>query len=179
LFFLVSYRSIRALCPRLKAKRLEKNPMPSQTVDRHDVNLRLARALACAVNGADKPRHRIASEAGMLKNTLLRVIRGARPIGLDEAERIFLACGVPARSVMVLALTGHEDLAAKWMFHGMAAFLEEFMNTLPANLEETLGERISDLRPRWATGTSRLVARMLAKHIDDFADRDLSFSDRR
>ena len=153
--------------------------MPSQTVDRYDANLRLARALTCAVDGADKPRHRIAREVGMHKNTLLRVTRGERPIGLDEAERIFFACGVPARSVMVLVLTGHEDLAAKWMYHGMAEFLEEFMNTLPANLDEALGERIGDLRPRWATGTSRLVARMLAKHIEDFADRDLSFSDRR
>lgn len=153
--------------------------MPSPPVARHDVNHRLARTLACAVDGADKPRHRIASEAGMHKNTLLRVMRGERPIGLDEAERILTVCGVPPRAMMVLALTAHEDLAAKWMHHEMAEFLEEFMNALPGNLDEALGERIRDLRPRWAVGTSRLVARMLAKHIEEFADRDLSLPDRR
>ena len=41
-------------------------------------------------------------------------------------------------------------------------------------MNETLGPRIADLRPRWAIGTSRLVARLLAKHIDDFAERDIS-----
>jgi hypothetical protein len=30
--------------------------------------------------------------------------------------------------------------------------------------------------PRWANGTSQLVARMLAKHIDDFANRDISMA---
>ena len=54
------------------------------------------------------------------------------------------------------------------------AFLDQFLTALPVTMNETLGPRIADLRPRWAIGTSRLVARLLAKHIDDFAERDIS-----
>jgi hypothetical protein len=61
--------------------------------------------------------------------------------------------------------------------HGeMGEFLEEFFTSLPVHLQRTLGRRIEDLRPRWANGTSQLVARMLAKHIDDFANRDIAMS---
>lgn len=58
----------------------------------------------------------------------------------------------------------------------MGEFLEEFLGALPPQLERTLGRRASDLRPRRAHGTSQLVACMLAKHIDDFAERDIAAS---
>ena len=54
-------------------------------------NERLARTLAYAVGRAGKPRHRIASDAGMHRETLLRVTRGERTIGLHEASRVLLA----------------------------------------------------------------------------------------
>ncbi|GAO55786.1 hypothetical protein NMD1_02939 [Novosphingobium sp. MD-1] len=61
--------------------------------------------------------------------------------------------------------------------HGeMGEFLEEFFTSLPVHLQRTLGRRIEDLRPRWANGTSQLVARMLAKHIDDFVGRDIALA---
>lgn len=150
--------------------------MPSQPSTPDAANQRLARTLCCAVDGAGKPRHQIAREAGLHKDTLLRVIRGERPINLDEATRILEACGAPARATLALVLAGHEALAAQWMHHEMGAFLEEFFCALPGELHEALGDRIGDLRPRWAIGTSRLVARMLSKHIDEFADRDLSLA---
>ena len=136
----------------------------------------LARTLAYAVERVDKPRHQIASEVGMHRETLLRVLRGERPISLDEAARILVACGAVPRATIVLALSGQEDLACEWMRSEMGEFLEEFFSALPAQLERTLGRRIEDVRPRWATGTSQLVARMLAKHIDDFANRDIAMS---
>lgn len=76
----------------------------------------------------------------------------------------------------MLALTGQEDLACEWMRSEMGEFLEEFFSALPAQLERTLGRRIEDVRPRWANGTSQLVAKMLAKHIDDFANRDIAMA---
>ena len=136
----------------------------------------IARTLAYAVEHADKPRHQIAREVGMHRETLLRVLRGERPIGLDEAARILAACGAYPRATIVLALAGQEDLACEWMRSEMGEFLEEFFSALPAQLERTLGRRIDDIRPRWAHGTSQLVARMLAKHIDDFANRDMALS---
>ena len=42
-------------------------------------NQSLARVLAHAIDAAGKPRHRIASECGMHRETLLRLARGERP----------------------------------------------------------------------------------------------------
>lgn len=141
-------------------------------------NERLARTLAFAVAEAGKPRHRIAGAAGMHRETLLRVTRGERSIGLDEAARILSACGAFPKATMVLALTGEEALAREWMRSEMGEFLEGFLTALPGDLNSALGERTCDLRPRWAVGTSRLVARTLAKHVEEYADRDPSISDR-
>ncbi|MBF9152164.1 transcriptional regulator [Novosphingobium jiangmenense] len=136
----------------------------------------LAHVLAHAIEVAGKPRHRIATESGMHRETLLRVARGERSIGLDEAARVLAACGAPPRATMILALAGHEDLACEWMHGEMGEFLEEFFTSLPIHLHRTLGRRVEDLRPRWASGTSQLVARMLAKHIDDFVGSDIAMS---
>ena len=75
-------------------------------------NERLARTLCCAVDGAGKPRHQIAREAGMHKDTLLRVIRGERPINLDEATRIFEACGAPARATETVQMASRTAKAS-------------------------------------------------------------------
>lgn len=139
-------------------------------------NESVARTLAHAVEVSGKPRHRIARDVGMHRETLLRVLRGERLIGLDEAARILTACGAFPRATIVLALAGQEDLACEWMRSEMGEFLEEFFSALPAHLERTLGRRVEDVRPRWANGTSQLVARMLAKHIDDFVGRDIGMS---
>ena len=148
---------------------------PTQSITAH-ANDCIARTLAYAVEHADKPRHQIAREVGMHRETLLRVLRGERPIGLDEAARILGACGASPRATLVLALSGQEDLACEWMRSEIGEFLEELFSALPAQLERTLGRRIEDVRPRWANGTSQLVARMLAKHIDDFANRDIALA---
>ena len=84
--------------------------------------------------------------------------------------------GVKIPRRLTLALAGQEDLACEWMRSEMGEFLEEFFSALPGHLDRTLGRRVADLRPRWANGTSQLVARMLAKHIDDFANRDIAMS---
>lgn len=133
----------------------------------------LARTLAHAVVTASKPRHQIAKEAGIHRETLLRVTKGDRPIGVDEASRILLACGASPRATIILAIAGQEQLAREWMMSDMGQFLESFISVLPMHLDRTLGRRIPDVRPRWANGTSQLVARMLAKHIDDFAEREI------
>lgn len=147
--------------------------MHQPTATHHRSNHSLARTLAHAVASADKPRHQVAREAGLHRETLLRVTRGERPIGIDEAARILEVCGAFPRASLILALAGQEDLACEWMRSEVGEFLEEFFCALPGALDRTLGRRIADLRPRWANGTSQLVARMLAKHIDDFVGRDI------
>ena len=139
-----------------------------------DINRRLARVLAIAVASSGKPRCEIANAAGMHKDTLMRAIRGARPITLEEAERILVACDVPAHAAIILGLTGYEHLAEHWLRDDAGAFLEAFLAALPGTLDRILGQRVSDLRPRWAGGTSQLVARVLARHLTEFEERDLA-----
>lgn len=137
-------------------------------------NPSVARALTFAVEGAGKPRHQVAREAGMHRETLQRVMRGERPIAVDEAAQIFTTCGAYPKATLLLTMAGQEDLACQWMRNEMGEFLEEFLAVLPMHLDRTLGRRVADLRPRWANGTSQLVARMLSKHIDEFTDRDFA-----
>ena len=55
---------------------------------RGEANTSLAHILAHAIESSDKPKHQIAREVGIHRETLLRVMRGNRPIGLDEAARV-------------------------------------------------------------------------------------------
>ena len=82
----------------------------------------------------------------MHRETLLRVARGERLMGVDEAARILSACGAHTRASMILALAGQEDLACEWMHGEMEEFLEEFFTSLPVHLQWTLRRRIDDLR---------------------------------
>ncbi len=139
-------------------------------------NDRLVHVLACAVENAGKPRGQIAEQAGMHRQTLMKLVRGERAIKLEDAARILSVCGVPVRSTLMLALSGQEEFACRWMHHEIGLFLEEFLTSLPSALDEALGERSDELRPKWAKGTSQLVARLLANHIDEFAARDVGAS---
>ncbi len=76
----------------------------------------------------------------------------------------------------MLTLAGEEALACEWMHREMGAFLDEFIISLPGQLDRTLGRRVDDLRPRWARGTSQLVAKLLSSHIDDLANRDIAMA---
>lgn len=59
--------------------------------------------------------------------------------------------------------------------HGeVGAFLEEFLTSLPQHLQRTLGRRMEELRPKWGGGTAQLLARLLARHVDDIASRDIA-----
>ena len=99
---------------------------------RGEANTSLAYILAHAIESSDKPKHQIAREVGIHRETLLRVMRGDRPIGLDEAARVLDVCGAFPRASMILALAGQEDLACEWMRSEMGEFLEDFFTARPA-----------------------------------------------
>ena len=139
-----------------------------------DADRRLARVLTLAVDTSGVPRCRIAATAGMHKDTLLRALRGEKSVSFGEAERILGACGVPVLAVLALAHNSQEELAQDGMRNGLADFLDPLMAALPDAIAAALGERVSDLRPRWAKGTAQLVARVLAKHLAEFEERDLA-----
>lgn len=148
--------------------------MHMEIIERPGVDLVLARTLARAIDGSSKARRTIARETGLHKDALLGVIRGTRPVTTEEALRLLSASGVPPKGVLALVLAGHEDLASEWMHQDMGQFWDELFTALPATIAEALGEDLQEIRPRWAVGTSRLVAKLLADHIRDVVNRDLS-----
>ena len=150
--------------------------MHSALALRAPTNGALAQILAYAVESSGKPRHQISREVGIHRETLLRISRGDRAITLDEAVNVLGASGAFPRASLILAFAGQEQLACAWMRSEMGEFLDAFVAALPGHLERTLGHRVEDVRPRWGSGTAQLVARMLAKHIDDFATRDIAMA---
>lgn len=141
-----------------------------------DTNASLARVITHAIETADKPKHQIAREAGIHRETLLKVMRGERAISIDRAVSLLDVCGASPHATILLTLAGEEALACEWMHRDMAAFLNAFITSLPGQLDRILGRRVDDLKPRWASGTSQLVAKLLSKHIDDLANRDIAMS---
>jgi antitoxin HigA-1 len=133
----------------------------------------LARTLARAIEGSSKPRRTIARETGLHKDSLLGIVRGTRPVTTSEAVSLLTAAGVPPKGVLSLVLSGKEELASQWMHTDMGQFWDELIVTLPDTLA-ALGDSIEEIRPRWAVGTARLVAKLLADHIREVVDRDLS-----
>lgn len=136
------------------------------------INPSIARALTFGIEEAGKTRQQVAHEAGMHRETLQRVMRGDRPIALDEISRIVTTCGGHPKATILLVMAGQEELACQWMGSKASEFLEEFFTALPVQLDRTLGIRAMDLRPHWAKGSSELLARMLANHVEKFNDLD-------
>lgn len=148
--------------------------MHMEKTERPCVDPALARTLAKAIDGSSKARRTIARETGLHKDALLGVIRGTRAVTTNEALRLLNASGVPPKGILALVLAGHEELASEWMHHDMGQFWDDLLCALPTTIAEALGEDLQEIRPRWAVGTSRLVAKLLADHVRDVIDRDLS-----
>ena len=173
LFFLLSYSARGAVTLRIGAWPIAINGSKKKTMDTND---RLARILTFAADSSGKPRCEIAGQVGIHKDTLLRVLRGDRPIAIEEAERILNVCGVPVHAAVLLTTTGQGELAQPWLRNDAGAFFESLLSELAPALDAALGERIADVRPRWARGTAQLIARALARHLAEFEERDLSIA---
>ncbi len=113
----------------------------------------LALTLARSVGGSGKLRRTIVRETGLHKDARLGPIRGIRAVTTEEAVRL---------------------LAASLDACGYRAILGRAPQALPAILVEALRENLQEIPPCWAIGTSRLVALLLAEHVRDVINRDLS-----
>lgn len=127
--------------------------MHMEAPKRPSVDPMLVRTLARAVDGSGKLRRSIVRETGLHKDARLGAIRGIRAVITGEAVRL---------------------LAAPLDAYGYRAILGRDPQALPAILAEALRENLQEIRPRWAIGTSRLVAMLLAEHVRDVINRDLS-----
>lgn len=125
----------------------------------------LAAFLGHAVQESGKSRRTIAAEASINKDALRRILAGTRPATLPEALAILDASGYAPRTSLMLALAGYSQRTVDWQNSAVLEFLETFISELPSALDQALGERLLDVRPRWAKGAAHRTAGLLSDHL--------------
>lgn len=132
----------------------------------------LADFLDHAVEESGKSRRTIAAQTNINKDALRRILAGIRPATLPEALAILDASGHAPRTSLMLALAGYSQRTADWQNSAVLEFLENFISELPAALDQALGERLLDLRPRWARGAAHRTAGLLSDHLSQLERQD-------
>ncbi|SMC30707.1 hypothetical protein [Novosphingobium sp. B1] len=143
-----------------------------------DLTARVVRLLDRAVKDSGKPVSEIARLAEMKRDSLRRSVAGERVPTLSEVLRILEACEHAGEETLLLLLLVGEDFALSYRGSAPARFLGELFKRAPAEIIEQLGELASELRPRWANGTAKLLARTLEQHITDLNRRGDAIGDR-
>ena len=132
----------------------------------------LSSLLAANVSNSGKTRIEISRQTSIHRDALRRILTGERAATLAEASRILDACGVDPKPALVLFILTDAKQALQWTDTEIGDFLGKFLAALPVAMTCELGPRLQEVRPRWATGTARRLARLLSDHIDDLERRD-------
>ena len=132
----------------------------------------LARLLAAAVDASGRAKCNIAAHAGLHKDVLRRVLQGERSATLGEALRILEASRAAPRAHLLLFLVCGSEQAIDWLQSDLAEFFEEFSAEFPLALRRLLGDRVGDVKPRWAKGTANRVSRLLSDHMLELERKD-------
>lgn len=132
----------------------------------------VAGILLAAIASSGKTRGAIATQAGIHKDALRRVLSGQRSATLGEMARILLASDASPRTALALFVLCDGKKAARWLDTDIGAFLEQFLEELPDALERVLGNQLQEVKPRWAKGTAQRMARLLSEHVEDLERRD-------
>lgn len=143
-----------------------------------DLPTRVARLLERAAVASGKSISEIARLSGIKRDSLRRSLSGDRPVTLSEALAILHACDQAGEETLLLLLLAGEEFALEQGGKAPARFLSELFKRAPAAIIEQLGENLDELRPRWAVGTAKLLARTLHQHISDLNSRSDSIADR-
>lgn len=143
-----------------------------------DLPARVARLLERAVRESGKTNSEIARLSGMKRDSLRRSLSGARSATLAETIAILDAAEHPGEETLLLLLLAGEDFALDHAGSGPAQFMGQFFKRAPIEIIEQLGEDIEELRPRWANGTAKLLARTLMQHVAELNRRGDSIGDR-
>ena len=125
-----------------------------------------------AVDESGKSRRTIAAQTNINKDALRRILAGTRSATLPEALAILDASGHAPRTSLMLALAGYSQRSKDWQNSGVLEFLETFISELPSALDQALGERLLDVRPRWAKGTAHRTAGLLSDHLAQLERQD-------
>lgn len=143
-----------------------------------DLPTRVTRLLERAVRESGKSNSEIARLSGIKRDKVRRSLSGNRPVTLSEAMTILDAAGFPGEETLLLLLLAGEDFALSQGGTGPARFLGELFKRAPTEIIEQLGDNIDELRPRWANGTAKLLARTLTQHIADLNRRSDALGER-
>ena len=148
------------------------------TTSHNDLPVRITRLIGRAVKESGKSYSEIARLAGLKRDSLRRSLTGERPVTLDEVVLILEASDLAGEETLLLLLLVGEDFALARAGTGPAQFLGELFKRAPLEIVEQLGEDIDELRPRWAHGTAKLLARTLTQHIADLNRRGDAIGER-
>lgn len=143
-----------------------------------DLQVRVARLLERAVGACGKSISEIARLSGMKRDSLRRSLAGDRPFTLNEVLAVLEAADHAGEETLLLMLLAGEDFALAQGGTAPARFLGDLFRRAPVEIIEQLGDNIEELRPRWASGTAKLLARTLHQHIIDLNNRGDSIADR-
>lgn len=143
-----------------------------------DLQNRVARLLERAAAASGKSISEVARQSGMKRDSLRRSLSGERPVTFGEALAILTAADHPGEETLLLLLLVGEAFALERRGTPPALFLGELFRRAPVEIIEQLGDDIDELRPRWAVGTAKLLARTLHQHISDLNSRSDSIADR-
>lgn len=143
-----------------------------------DLPARVTHLLERAVRESGKTASEIARLAGIKRDSLRRTLNGERSVTLHEALMILEATANAGEETLLLLIMVGEDFALEKSGTPSARFLGELLRRAPAEIVEQLGENIDELRPRWATGTAKLLARTLVQHIADLNRRGDAIGER-
>lgn len=143
-----------------------------------DLPTRVARLLGRAVDASGKSNSEIARLSGMKRDSLRRSLSGDRPVTLGEALAILDATDHAGEDTLLLFLLAGEDFALEQVGTAPARFLGELFRQAPSEIIARLGDNLDELRPRWANGTAKFLARTLEQHIADLNSRSELIAER-
>ena len=138
---------------------------------RSELNLQVVRLLSLAVSTSGQSTAQIAQRAGLKWDTVRRTLNGKRSATVLEIVAILEAAGFQADETIRLMLLVDGEFAASRARSDVGRFLNELLSRSPREIIAQLGEDIQELRPRWANGTAKLLARTLQQHVSELNRR--------
>ena len=143
-----------------------------------DLHLRLARLLGRAVHDSGRSLAEVARRSELKRDTVRRTIEGGREVTIAEAVAILDAAGLAGEQTLLFMLLVDEDFAMTYSGTVLTDFIGELFRCVPSAIVEELGENAHELRPRWAHGTAKLLARTLSQHVTEITQRGDAIGDR-
>ena len=139
---------------------------------------RVASLLTLAVRESGQSTAHIARKSDLKWDTVKRTLDGKRAATIPEIVAILAAAGFPGDETLRLMLLVGEDFALNRAGSDVARFLGEFLQQVPTEIVTQLGDDVDELRPRWANGTAKMLARTLSQHVAELNRRGDAIGER-